>query len=83
MNRLTLLKVAFSMKNAKLNVGDGADSVAAVGNEVGGCGVNVGGVGDDIVVAAVAVAAGADAVAFFAGFFLLDGAGIVFGAEFK
>ena len=64
------------MKNAKSNVGGGANSVAAVGNDVGSCEVAVGGAGGDIAVAKVTVAAGADTVAFFAGFFLLEGAGM-------
>ena len=73
------------MNRAKLvasSVGSGPGSVAAVGDETGGCEVDVGGVSDDIVVAEVAVGASFDVAAFFAVFFLLEGAGIIFGADF-
>ena len=40
------LKLALSRKKVKLSR-SGSDSVAAVGDEIGGCEVDVGGVGDD------------------------------------
>jgi hypothetical protein len=59
-------------------VRSGSGSVAAVGDKVGGCGVDTGGVGGAGAVAGVVFAAGVNTVAFFVDFFLLDGAGIVF-----
>ena len=64
------------MKNSKLNVEGGADSVAAVGDEVGGCEVAVVGAGGNVAVANVAVASEIDAATFFAVFLLLEGAGM-------
>ena len=60
-------------------MGSGSGCVVAAGNEVCGCGVDIGGAGGDIVVVVgVAVATGVGTVAFYTDFFLLDGAGIVF-----
>jgi hypothetical protein len=54
-------------KSTVSSVGSGSGSVVAAGNEMGG-----------VIVVGIAVATGVDAVAFFADFFLLEGAGIVF-----
>ena len=77
-NWLTSQKVALLRKKVMSGVGHGSDSMAVVGDKLGGCGVDVGGIDGDIVVAGVAIAAGFDVVAFFADFFLLKGAGMVY-----
>jgi hypothetical protein len=77
-NQLMSLKVALLTKKPKSSVSCGSEAVAAVGNKMGNCKVDAGGVGGNIVVAGVAAAAGFDAAAFFTDFFLFDGAGIVF-----
>lgn len=81
-NRLISLKLAFSIKKVKLNVVCGSEAVAAVGDGMGGCEdseVDAGGVTGARAVAEVAVVTGVGVAAFFADFFLLEGAGIVFG----
>ena len=61
-----------------VSVGSGLGSVVAAGNKIGGCVTDVGGVDGDMAVSGVVITAGFDAVAFFADFFLLEGAGIVY-----
>ena len=46
-------------------MGSGSGCVVVAGNEVCGCGVDIGGAGDDIVVEGVAVATGVGTVAIF------------------
>lgn len=72
---------AWLMKRAKLmasSVGSSLGFMAAAGDKVGGCGTDMGGVGGVIAVVGAAVTNGVVAVAFFVGFLLLEGAGIVF-----
>jgi hypothetical protein len=75
------VRSAWFMNQAKFVaslVGSGSGSVAAAGDEGRGFGVGNRGVDGGVVVAGVAAAAGFDTAAFFEGFFLLEGAGIVF-----
>ena len=57
-------------------------SMAAVGDEMGGCEASIGDVDNDGTVSEMTVAAGFDVATFFVSFFLLEGAGIVSQAEY-
>jgi hypothetical protein len=75
------VRSAWFMNQAKFVaslVGSGSGSVMTAGDEIGGCAVSTEGADDVEAVAGVVFAAGVDVVAFFADFFLLEGAGIVF-----
>ena len=71
------------MKKVKSTVVGGSEAVVAVGNEMGSCRMDVGGVDGARAVAEVAVTTEVDVAVFFADFFLLDGAGIVSQAEYR
>ena len=76
-----LVKSAWFMNQAKFMVSlvwSGSGSVVTAGNKIGGCAVNTEGADDAEAVAGVVFAAGVNMVAFFAAFFLLEGAGIIF-----
>jgi hypothetical protein len=68
-----LQKVALLMKKVKSNEGCGLDSMAAAGDEVGGCEADMRGVGDAMAVVGVAVATGVDVIAFLMDFFFVRG----------
>jgi S1-C subfamily serine protease len=75
------VRSAWFMNRAKFAaslVGSGSGSVVTAGDKIGGCAVNTEGADDAEAVTGVVFAAGVDVVAFFADFFLLEGAGIVF-----
>ena len=72
------VRSAWFMNRAKFAaslVGSGSGSMVTAGDKIGG---NTEGADDAEAVAGVVFAAGVDVVAFFADFFLLEGAGIVF-----
>jgi hypothetical protein len=65
-------------KFVALLVRSGSGSMVTAGDKIGGCAVSTEGADDVEAVAGVVFAAGVDVVAFFADFFLLEGAGIIF-----